>query len=122
MLDVVVSDEPDVLPEALGRVPAVGLPLGGHLDAVQEHLGILGGPVQNQAHLLARPGGVGEDGPAVAADGLVHLLPGALPGQEPHRVREPHRFAGDLPPEERVGAGEGKLPIVVQGDVTAHRW
>ena len=121
--------QPVVLPifqirqqKALGHVSAVGVPFGGYGLPVQEHFGIVGGPVQYQPHLLARPGGVGEDGPGIPADGLVHLLLGALPGQELGRVRQPHRLPGDLAPQKLVRAGEGKLPVVVQRHVTAHRW
>ena len=108
--------------EALGRVPAVGLPFGSHRLTVQEHLGVLGGPVQDEPDLLALPGGIGQDGPGVAAYGLVHLLPDALPGQELYRVGQPHDLPGDLPPQELVGAGEDELPVVVERDGITHRW
>ena len=107
--------------KALGRVPAVSLPFGGHRLTVQEHLGVLGGPVQDEPDLLALPGGVGQDGSGIAAHGLVHLLPDALPGQELHRVGQPHDLPGDLSPQELVGAGEDELPVVVERDVIAHR-
>ncbi len=106
--------------EALGHVPAVSVVIGRHRLAVQKHLGVVGSPVQNEPHLLARPGGVGIDGPGIPADGLVHLLLGALPGQELRRVREPYALSGDFAPQKFVRAGESELPIVVQGDVNGH--